>query len=511
MQVAHEAAPQIYTVADVDAYEAYHLAAARDSFWAFRQLMNPTMHKSWWQREVCHRLQKFYDQMLLKQRPKLVIQAPPQHGKSDTIVDFIAWVSGKHPSFKTIYGSFSGRLGKRANKKLQRMFVSSMYRKVFPEFRIAVTADGSSADKVTLSQELIEFAGTTGSFRNTTVLGSVTGETLDLGVIDDPIKGRAQANSETIRANVWEWFTDDFLTRFSDGAGLLIILTRWHIDDPVGRMTKPGEDGLVVFPDMDVLSYPAIALVDDSHRKAGEALMPEHKSLDFLLERKKALGSANFDALYQQNPITLGGMLIKGKWFIRVGMPPVLKYRKIFADTAMKTKEANDYSVFECWGVGEDGKMYLLDLLRGKWEAPDLKRTARAFWAKHKDPVAYPHARWGHLREMPIEDKASGTGLIQEIKRGETVDGVRYEPIPVKAIERVTDKLTRVMDVVSYIEAGMVCVIEGSPYISDFIAECEGFTNDDSHAFDDQIDPMCDAISDMLGPKPRGFFDVIRQ
>lgn len=499
-----------YSKKDADDIELLAIMKARDSFWAYRQFMNPEQHRVWWQRQVCRHLQKFYDDLLLKKRPKLVIQAPPQHGKSDVIVDFIAWVSGKHPDLKTIYGSFSGRLGKRANKKLQRVFTSRKYRLVFPELRIGVSDDAHVGEKATLSQELIEFSGHNGSFRNTTVLGSITGESLDLGVIDDPIKGRAQANSETIRGNVWEWFTDDFLTRFSDGAGLLIILTRWHPDDPVGRMTKKDESGQVVFPDMEVMSYPAIAVADDVNRKAGEALMPEHKSLDFLLERKKALGSSNFEALYQQNPTIKGGMIIKGKWFPRVGMLPMLKHRMITGDTAMKTKEANDYSVFECWGYGEDGKIYLIDLIRGKWEAPDLKRAARDFWNKHNNRSTYPHARYGALRVMAIEDKSSGTGLMQDIKRGETVDGVRFDPIPVRPIERSTDKLTRVQDVVPYIEAGLVCVIEGSPFLSDFIAECEAFTADDSHDFDDQIDPMCDAACDMLGPRPKGFFDVSR-
>lgn len=490
-----------YTMQDVQLVEDYCVALARESFWAYRQLMNPRMHKAWWQRESCRRLQRFYDDLIAAKRPKLVIQAPPQHGKSDIIVDFIAWVSGKHPELKTIYGSFSGRLGKRANKKLQRVFVSRNFRLVFPDFRIGVTADTTEESKSTLSQELIEFAGNTGSFRNTTVLGSITGESLDLGVIDDPIKGRAQANSETIRENVWEWFTDDFLTRFSDGAGLLIILTRWHPDDPVGRMTKPDDSGQVVFPDMEVLSYPAIAPHDEPHRKAGEALMPEHKSLDFLLERKKALGSTNFEALYQQNPITVGGMIIRGLWFPRVQRPPKILFRKIFGDTAMKTAEHNDYSVFECWGKGEDGKIYLLDMIRGKWEAPDLKRKAVEFWTKHKSNELYPTVLYGQLRQMPIEDKASGTGLIQDLR-------ITHQ-IPVHAIQREKDKLTRVMDVVSYVEAGFVCLLDGSPFNSDFIAECEAFTPDDSHDFDDQIDPMCDAIVDMLGKKAGGILSIL--
>jgi predicted phage terminase large subunit-like protein len=225
-------------------------------------------------------------------------------------------------------------------------------------------------------------------------------------------------------------------------------------------------------------------------------LCPELKSYDFLLKQKSIMANAYWEALYQQNPITIGGNIIRGEWFKRYAMHAKILYRKIYADTAQKTKEANDYSVFECWGRGDDGKIYLLDMIRGKCEALELKRRAVSFWQKHK---AMP-PELGALREMAIEDKASGTGLIQDIKISES--------IPVKAIPRSTDKLTRIMDVVSYIEAGMVCIPQDAPFTNDFIAECEAFSADDSHHHDDQIDPMCDAINDMMGKKAKGFFDL---
>lgn len=480
---------------DADLIEQLAIHEARSSFWAFRQYMNPTMKLAWWQREIAYSIQEFYEQMLAGKRPKLVVEAPPQHGKSETIVDFIAWCMGKNPDTKTIYASFSARLGKRANKRLQRMMNSRKYRVCFPNSVVGIGLERSEDVAASRTQELIELVGREGSFRNTTVLGSITGESLSLGVIDDPIKGREQANSETIRDKTWDWFTDDFFTRFSENAGLLIILTRWHIDDPVGRMIS-------IFPDMRVLKYKAIATEDEKNRKQGEPLMPEHKSLAFLLERKAALGTANFEALYQQNPIILGGQIIKGNWFPRVAMAPKITYRKVYADTAMKTAEANDYSVFECWGHGEDGKIYLLDLLRGKWEAPDLKRNFIEFWNKQNS--AELTRMFGPCRGAVVEDKASGTGLIQDLKRAEPARDGRpaRAAIPVRAQQRSIDKLTRVQDALPYIESGFVVLLEHSDFVSGFVSECEAFTADDSHAFDDQIDPMCDAIVDMLR-KPR--------
>nr|WP_244140924.1 phage terminase large subunit [Burkholderia vietnamiensis] len=191
-----------------------------------------------------------------------------------------------------------------------------------------------------------------------------------------------------------------------------------------------------------------------------------------------------------QRPSPLGGGIIQSGKFLRYGALPQLQYRKIFADTAQKTAERNDYSVLECWGLGYDNRVYLIDLVRGKWKAPELKRRAIDFWNKHAaigadDPGAPV------LRQMKVEDKSSGTGLIQDIQ----AEG----GIPIEGIERVKDKLTRVMDVVSHIDAGNVGVPLDAPWVSDFLTECDSFTADDTHMHDDQIDPMVDAINDMLG------------
>lgn len=468
---------------DIDILEELACAEARKSFWAFRQYINPKMKQGWWQREIALKLQIFYERFVAGLRPKLVIQAPPQHGKSVQVIEFIAWICGHNPELRVIYTSFSQRLGIRANLRLQRIFDSAKYKKIFPDLLLS-----QKRGDALRNNDILEYMWREGYFRNTTVCGSITGESLDIGVIDDPIKGREEAGSITIRDKTWDWFTDDFFTRFSEEGALLAILTRWHIDDPIGRLIK-------AMPDIEVLSYPAIAIQDEAHRKTGEVLFPEHKSLEFLLERKKTFEASSWEALYQQNPIIIGGNIIKGAWFPRLQVMPIIKYRKIYADTAQKVKQHNDYSVFECWGCTEDKRIILLDLIRSKWEAPDLRRAAVDFWNKHAAIKGM-----GALREMVVEDKSSGTGLIQEIKR--------TDRIPIKGLERNIDKLTRVMDIASFIEQGYVCLMEDSPFINDFINECEAFSGDMSHAHDDQIDPMCDAITDMLASRPKGFFDV---
>lgn len=475
---------------DIELLEQLAIHEARESFWSFRQYINRNGKKKlklgWWQRLMAKELQQFYEDLIDGKRPKLVIEAPPQHGKSKMVVEFIAWVAGKNPDLKTIYTSFSERLGVRANLMLQRIYDGERYKKIFPDTRIS-TIGMSNSDTMgaTRNREFMEYIGCDGSFRNTTVRGQITGEALDLGVIDDPIKGREEAGSKTIRDKTWDWLTDDFFSRFSDEAGMLSILTRWHIDDPIGRLR------LLFGDNVKVVSFPAIATNDEKFRKKGEPLFPEHKSLPFLLERKGAMAAVNWEALYQQNPQIIGGEIIHGENFVRYTVLPIIKERCIYADTAQKTKERNDYSVFECWGKGDDGKIYLIDLIRGKWEAPELKRRAVAFWAKHKN-ISPQAVQLGQLRKMKVEDKSSGTGLIQDIKND------RLTPIPIEGIQRSIDKYTRVSDILGYIESGYVCIPADAPFTLDFITECESFTADDSHMFDDQIDPMCDAINDFL-------------
>jgi predicted phage terminase large subunit-like protein len=466
--------------------EEIRVRSAREDFYSFRMYMHPKNKSGWWQRDVAEHLHQFYLDLKAGKRPKLVIEAPPQHGKSVQIVDFIAWVAGHDGDLRTIYTSFSERLGVRANLSTQRMMGGARFQKVFPNLKIPTRNSVTISSQKLRNREIIEYCDHDGYFRNTTVGGSITGESLDLGVIDDPIKGRKEANSTTTRNSVWDWFTDDFLTRFSEDAGLLSILTRWHVDDPIGRMIeRMGDVKVCKYP---ALAEPGVKLIPSDKRVegSGEALFPEHKSRGFVLERKAAMPDANFTALYQQSPYVAGGGLIKGSWFQRYDKLPKLKYRAIFADTALKAKQANDYQVAEVWGLGVDGNAYLIDILRDKFEAWELEKRFPDFWHKHKSLDT------GRLRYFAIEDKASGTELIQRMKN-------TIKPkIPVKAIPRSTDKVERVNDVVPHIKCGNVYIPENAPWVSDFVSECEAFTADDAHDHDDQIDPMCDAIVDLL-------------
>jgi predicted phage terminase large subunit-like protein len=446
-------------IEDLDLLEALAIEEARKSFFAFRQFINPKLKYGWWQRLIAYELQQFFTDFIGGLRPKLIIQAPPQHGKSLLIIDFVAWLAGKDTSRRVIYTSFSERLGIRANLRLQRIYDSDKYKKIFPDTRINSSNTVAISSQYLRNREILEYVNTDGYFRNTTVCGSITGEGLDLGIIDDPIKGREQAQSDTIRDKTWDWLTDDFMTRFSDDAGLLCILTRWHIDDPIGRLQKQN-------PNIRVISHPAIAVQDDPHRKIGEPLFPEHKSLEFLISVKKLMSTMSWESLYQQNPLPEEGSIFKVSWIRRYNVLPDWANMRVHSwDTANKTDELNAPSVCTCWTYGNAGGYHLADLLSRRMDYPSLYRMVISM-AERDNPDA-----------ILIEDKASGQSLIQDLREKTS--------LPIIAIEPHGDKIFRASEVSATFEAGRVILPEHASWLPEYEAEIFGFPNT---AFKDQVD-----------------------
>jgi len=159
-------------------------------------------------------------------------------------------------------------------------------------------------------------------------------------------------------------------------------------------------------------------------------------------------------------------------------VPPALEYRFMTADTAQKTGQHNDYSVVQLWARSTIGQAVLLDQLRGKWETPDLLPQVRAFWLKH----LADRSSGTVLRGIYVEDKSSGTGLVQTLRR---------EGIVILPVQRNRDKVVRASDAAPFMASGNVLLPETAPWLSDLLGEIEQFP---SGAHDDQLDPMFDAI-----------------
>lgn len=442
----------------------------------------PTFQQGWFNRIIAAELQQFYFDVMAGKQPRLIIQAPPRSGKSELFSRrFPAWAFGQNPNLQMIAASYSADLSSRMNRDVQRIIDSEEYAGVFPETSFSSNTSASiNSQKNIRNSEIFEIAGYTGSYRSAGVGGGITGMGADIAIIDDPVKDAKEANSQTYRDSVWDWYTSTFYTRLSPKSGILLGMTRWHEDDLAGRLLADMKNG---GDQWRVVSFPAIAEEDEQYRKEGDALHPERYDLTHLTKIKKAVGTQTWNALYQQRPSSKGGDVIKRAWFKRYSMLPLMRRVIIAGDTAQKVKQHNDFSVFIVAGIGMDGGLYIIDLIRGKWEAPELERKLEDIWNKY---------RASHkAQSVYIEDKSSGTGLIQSIQRKRN--------IPIKGVQVDADKYTRVLGIQGFIESGYVFLPDGAEWVEDFLSECEKFTATDSHKHDDMVDAFVHCVNELTG------------
>lgn len=475
-------------LSSADLIEKYLYKKAQEDFYTFRRLINPKSLAGWFYKDLTQNLQDFYNSYKNGEKPELIIQSPPQHGKSSAVIEFLAWIFGKDADLRIIYASFSEALGVRANVNLQRIFLSKTYKKIFGSV-IAESLNRSNIKQK--NKKMLENLNGNGYFRNTTCGGSITGESLDIGIIDDPIKGREEAESPTIREKTQDWFLNDFSTRFSEYGGFLMVLTRWHVDDLAGFIKS-------VSKKVKIISYPAIAEENEQHRKKGEALFPEFKSIDFLLKQKSRLGTRDFESLYQQNPIILGGNLLKWDWFQIVNEEELknVKYDFTFitADTAQKDKEINDFTVYTAFGVAGN-KLYLLDMYRGKPRSRQREEIARVFY---KINAKYP------FYGMFIEDKVSGTDLIQRLQDGDETNN--FDSLIVRPLQRQRDKISRAVNASSYMETHGVYISSKVKYLEDIKKEVLHFPVANH---DDIIDTIIDGVEIAYKDRPLNYGRIL--
>lgn len=483
-------------------------ANARESLLSFTTYTNPSYETGWFNELLCLELDQFLKDVEDGKMPRLMIFAPPRSGKSELASRrFPAKIIGKNPNWNVISCSYASPLAERMSRDVQRIMMDERFAELYPEVTLNSSNVRTVAAGAIRTAELWEPVNPEGkvyggSYRAAGVNGGITGQGMNVGIIDDPAKDYKQASSKAYQVAVKDWYDTTFYTRLDPKKnGIIIILTRWHKDDLAGQLLQEAANGGEKWR---VVSFPMEAEKEEVHelngikynlRKPGEILFPERMPQKFV-DLCKSRGSLVWNALYQQRPTAKGGGLIKTDWFGEYATLPKMKFRAVIGDTAQKIKETNDYSVFEHWGLGEDGFLYLIDLVRGKWEADELKKRATAFWVKCAS-LDNGKCRW-----MGIEDKSSGTGLIQQIRNS------NIPKIPVKAIQRGKDKFTRLMDIQGYIESGYIKLPREAPWLNDFLVECEGITPE-FKTHDDQIDPMMDAIMEMLHEKKSSMFDAV--
>lgn len=455
------------------------------------------------------------DEVIAGKVKNLVINVPPGSGKTELLTNLIARGIARNARSRFLYLSFSQSLVEDVSATARNIVKSEDFQNLWP-VKISTSTDAKSSWKTTVD------GYDAGHVYSASMGGQVTGRragTLaDEGftgaiILDDPLKPE-DAFSQTARRKANRKILNTVNSRKAKSdTPIILIMQRLHVEDPTNFVMTGNVPG-----EWEQISIPA--LIDDDYinklpekiqkkiprdverdAKGRQSYWPLKESLQSLLQLEQGgqdkdgatVSRYTFASQYQQAPKKLGGDLVKSEWFPRYLELPVLKWRGIWADTAQKVKKHNDYSVFICAGLGYDNNLYIIDVKRGKWEAPALLKVAKDFINKHKDS----NTKIGKLRYMAVEDKASGTGLIQTISKETT--------LPIRAIQRGDDKLSRTMDVILYVEDGRVLLPAEAPWLLNYVEEIEGLTADWSHDHDDQWDPTIDAINESIASKPTVF------
>src|SRR5262245_61927179 len=450
---------------------AEYQAVLRQDFGAFIQRcfyeLNPQAEFFWnWHIEV---LAAKLDAVRQGKIRRLIINIAPRHLKSlCASIALSAYWLGHDPAAQILCVSYGQDLSDKLARDARTIMNSAWYQRAF--------ATRLSAEK----QSVQEFVTTAQGYRLATSVGGVlTGRGADVIIIDDPLKPD-EAISDTQRNAVNAWYDGTLYSRLNDKQKgcIILIMQRLHEDDLVGHVL--GQE------DWEVVSFPAIAEQDEEHtveipygplsvkRRAGELLHPARESSATVARIRQTVGEYNFAGQNQQAPAPAGGGLVQLAWFRRyVASELPDRFDQVLQSwvTANKPTQLSDYSVCTTWGI-KDRRLYLLHVLRKRLDYPSLKRAVREQWETVGATVVL------------IEDKASGTQLIQELIEDGIYAITRYKP--------EGDKLMRLHAQTGTIENGFVYLPHEGHWLADYVHELTTFP---AAKYDDQVDSTSQAIA----------------
>lgn len=402
----------------------------------------------------------------------LYIGMPPRFGKTQIVKYFVAWSYAINPACNYILTSYGADLVADTSKYIRELVGSELYQKLFP---------GVVVDTASSASDLWRIKGG-GGFRAATLDGVVTGfgaGTASEGyggalIIDDFLKA-TEARSAAAKQGVVAAYTGALKSRRnSPQTPIIVIAQRLAMDDLIGYIEGNERE-----------SWDFLLLKGYDEEKCCSAW--EERITTAELERLRAQAPGVFAAQYQQTPIVAGGDVFKSEWWQFYDPEDAgYLYKRVYicADTAMKTGQQNDFTVLGCFGVLRSGEIHLLDMVRGKFEAPELEGVFTSFYEKWRKMARPGMPR---VSAVYVEDKASGIGLIQAVRR---------KGIPVIPMKPTKDKYTRALEAVPTIAAGLFKLPEGAgnKVSAAVLAECEAFRQDMSHVHDDIVDVLCYGI-----------------
>ena len=451
---------------------------------------------------MCDTLTQVYDGKI----NRLLINIPPGFSKTEIAVYyFIAWTLARNPRSRFIHATYGDQLALYNSSKIREIVLSPQFQAMWP---MSLRTDSQSK-----AQWFTEKGGGVNArAAGGQIIGFRAGQPPDpeLGknqgpggafVVDDPIKADDR-KSEKVVKSINERFTSTFKSRLMfETTPFIVIGQRIGDNDPSNHLLTGG-----MGCDWHHLILPALITKNReypkkyTHGKLIEYNLPEGPLWEWKMAKKELVEIEESDpdtkaAQYDQEPNVSASRVFKEEWWGYYSViPKTFKKRFIYADTAQKKGEFNDFTVFLDCGLGYDGHLYVLRHFRAKIEAPDLRTIGEQFWNEGRETT---QKLLTPVSCFKIEDKVSGTGLIQELRR--------IPNVTVKDIQRSKNKVERALDATPQIAKNLVLLPSKETFLSDakwvngFIAEFNLFSKDDTHAHDDQVDPLVDAVNDLLG------------
>jgi len=404
----------------------------------------------------------------------LMLSMPPRHGKSEICSRHLpAYIFGQNPDAHIIAASYSGDLINAMSRDCQRIMISPEYRQIFPE--TALSTRGNRQDETAIRRaEEFTVMHYKGHYRAAGIGGGLTGRGGHYGIIDDPVKDRKDAESETVRQTCIEWYTSVFRTRMEKGGRILLLMTRWHTDDLAGWAIKKMQDD----PEADkwkIIVFPGVfEQTEYTHpkdpRKPGDPLWPGKVDLKELRRIRATLTKYEWAGLYQQRPTPAGGAVIKREWLkvIEPDQVPGSLFWVRYYDLAVSKKTSADYTASGKMAQDQFGNIYVRSFIRERMEWPEARKAIINVGKSEKIPVG-------------IETCGTQKGFFQDL-----IATAEASRIPLFAYNEDTDKLTRALPWVARCEAGKFFIVRGKG-VDNYIDELVEFTGQgDSH--DDQVD-----------------------
>lgn len=421
---------------------------------------------------------------------RLMISVPPQHGKSMGTSNLLpAFLLGADPSLRICIGSYSFSLARRFGLGVQRLIGSAEYSSVFPGTYLKGMRLAERGETALRTADEFDLVGADGGLRLVGRECALTGNRVDVMILDDLYKDAAEANSPIIRQAAWDWYTSVVRTRMHNDSREIVVFTRWHEEDLIGRISACEKvvdissfDDLAEVPrdawvrvNFEAIKSGVPTLLDP--RQVGEPLWPLRHSVE-LLEQKRRLDPVVFEAMYQGNPVAREGLLY-GK-FSTYDKPPTGVVRN-YTDTA---DVGEDRLCSICYVVGADGLIYVLDVV---YSAEPMEVTER---------LVADMLRLGGVRQALVESNSGGRGFARAVQE-------RVSECEVKCFHQGANKESRILTNASTLTARVLMPRDWVVRWADFARDLSGFRRVfKANRHDDAADALTGVLETEFG-KPR--------